>query len=95
MTQDEKIEYAQRVLSLAQRLLQQHDLGATVLVHDAVLSPLTLGEPVVATSLPSTAHERVVLSVVLVGLCMLDGATPDTAAELVDRDVEALKAGQL
>lgn len=49
----------------------------------------------VLTTLPSRAHQRIIMAEALVGMAMADGADGQRAADLATADVLALEAGTL
>lgn len=93
-TLEQKLEIGKRVLQAAKRMLLGHGLGVTILVHDAVLDPGNL-ESAAVTTLPTRAHQRVILAHALVGMSIADGGGAEDAAQQVIEDMRALQADVL
>lgn len=69
------------------------DVGITILVHDAVLSPGTV--IALYTTLPSRRHTRALIAQTLVGSAIADGADIETVTEMAQADLRALEQGEL
>lgn len=84
----------QRILTAARvgKLLSKK-LGVTIIVHDAELG--TYRPQAIVTTLPTRSHQRIVVADALLNMAMAEGMHALSAADLVDRDMKALEAGEL